>query len=320
MKIKKIGILTSGGDSPGMNSAICAVVKFAKKFGIETVGVCRGFSGLINDEIRCLGVDDVCGISRLGGTILYSARCLDMKTKQGIEKAVATCKKHEIDGLVVIGGDGSFCGAQVMSNAGVLCIGLPGTIDNDIAYTDYTIGYDTAVNTAIQMVEKLNDTIISHDRCSVVEVMGRDAGYIALDVSLSCGVSYVVIPEFEFKKQDLITKLKIDSAAGRKHFVVVVAECILNVHDLAKEIENETKIESRATVLGHVQRGGSPTAKDRIVATRLGYRAIDLLAQGIGNRVVGLKNGELVDYGIDEALSMKKTISKKLYDMVFDLS
>lgn len=316
MSMRKIGILTSGGDCPGMNATINAVVRSAVQNGLETVGIVRGYSGLINDNVKPLKLRDVQNIVSRGGTILHSARCLDMKTKSGVQKAVQTCKKHGIDGLVVIGGDGSFCGAQVLSNEGISCIGLPGTIDNDIAYTEYTLGYDTAVNTAIEMVDKLNDTITSHDRCSVVEVMGRDAGYIALDVALSCGASFVIVPEEKFNKQNLINKIQADLAIGNKHFIVVVAECILNVHELAKEIEEKTGVESRATVLGHVQRGGSPSAKDRLVGAILGFRAVELLVSGVSNRVVGLRNGKVIDCEINEALSMKKSFPKNLYDMV----
>ena len=316
MSMKRIGILTSGGDCPGMNATINAVVRCAVQNGLETVGIIRGYSGLINDNVKPLKLRDVQNIVSRGGTILHSARCLDMKTKTGVQKAVQTCKKHGIDGLVVIGGDGSFCGAQVLSNEGILCIGLPGTIDNDIAYTEYTLGYDTAVNTAIEMVDKLNDTITSHDRCSVVEVMGRDAGYIALDVALSCSASFVIVPEEKFNKQNLINKIQTDLANGKKHFIVVVAECILNVHDLAKEIEEKTGVESRATVLGHVQRGGSPSAKDRLVGAILGFRAVELLVSGVSNRVVGLQNGKVIDCEINEALKMKKSFPKNLYDMV----
>lgn len=316
MKIKKIGVLTSGGDCPGMNATINAIVRFAIQNGFEIVGIVRGYKGLINDEIRQLKLCDVKNIVGRGGTILHSARCLEMKTKFGVQKALQTCKKHGIDGLVVIGGDGSFCGAQILSNEGIPCIGLPGTIDNDIAYTEYTLGYDTAVNTAVEMVDKLNDTVTSHDRCSVVEVMGRDAGYIALDVAMSCGANFVVVPEVEFDKQSLIDKIKFDLKMGKKHFIIVVAECILNVYDLAKEIEEQTQIESRATVLGHVQRGGSPSAKDRIIGAVLGCRAVELLANGIGDRVVGLKNGKIIDCEINDALNMKKSFPKHLYDMV----
>lgn len=320
MKLKRIGILTSGGDSPGMNAAVNAVVRCAAKNGLETIGVYRGFRGLINDDLKMLRVSDVDGIVSLGGTVLFSARCLDMKTKQGVLSAVETCKKHEIDGLIVIGGDGSFCGAQVMSKSGVPCIGLPGTIDNDLAYTDYTIGYDSAVNTAIQMVDKIDSTTKSHDRCSVVEVMGRHAGYIALDVGLSCAASFIVVPEVEFDVKKLMRKLKNELEGFKKHFIVVVSECILNVSDLAKQIEAETGIETRATVLGHVQRGGSPTATDRIVGAKMGCYAVKLLSEGISNRVVGLKNGCLVDYEIDEALAMKKVFPFDLYEVANTLS
>lgn len=316
MKLKRIGVLTSGGDSPGMNAVVSAVVSCAAKNGLETIGICRGYSGLMNNELKPLSVSDVSGISGLGGTVLFSARCLEMKTEQGRLKAVEACKKNGIDGLVVVGGDGTFCGAQLMSKAGIPCIGLPGTIDNDLAYTEYTLGYDTAVNTAIQMVDRLDSTTKSHDRCSVVEVMGRHAGYIALAVGLSCSASFVVVPEVEFNKQSLFDKLKRQLNSGKKYFIVVVSECILNVAELAKEIEDQTKIETRATVLGHVQRGGSPTARDRILGVQMGCYAVRLLSEGISNRVVGLKNGKLVDYEINEALAMKKEFPVDLHEMV----
>lgn len=315
MNSKRIGVLTSGGDSPGMNAAISAVVRSAANFGCETVGIYHGYSGLLNDNVRSIGVSDVRGIENLGGTVLFSARCLEMKTKQGVERAVQTCKKHGIEGLVVIGGDGSFCGAGLMSNAGIACIGLPGTIDNDIASTEQSLGYDTAVNTAIKMVDLLNTTTCSHDRCSVVEVMGRNAGYIALGVGLSCAASFVVVPEVEFKKQQLFDKMKAQLNSGKKHFIIVVSECILDVFDLAKEIEAQTKVETRATVLGHVQRGGSPTFKDRSLGIQLGQRAVELLCSGKSNRVVGVKDGHLVDYEIREALEMRKTFPVGLYDI-----
>ncbi len=320
MNIKKMAILTSGGDAPGMNSTINAIVHYAEKANIQTVGVNYGYRGLINGDVKPINILDIENSANRGGTILFSARCSDMKTPEGLQKAVQTCKNNEIDSLIVIGGDGSFCGAQLLSKEGIACIGLPGTIDNDIACTEYTLGYDTAVNTAVKMVDRLNDTITSHDRCSVVEVMGRDAGYIALDVALSCGASFVIVPEVEFVQKNLIDKLKTDLKRGKKHFIVIVAECVLDVKKLAKDIESETKIETRATVLGHVQRGGNPTATDRIVGAKLGHRAVELLINGKSSRVVGLKNGELVDYEINEALKMKKTFPKNLYDMVTTLA
>lgn len=320
MKVKKIGVLTSGGDAPGMNSTIHAVVKSAIAKGIEIVGIYRGYSGLIKGDIRPLVASDVTDIIQRGGTILYSARCPEMKTSDGVKKAKEVCETNNIDGLVVIGGDGSFCGASVLSNAGIPCIALPGTIDNDISCTDYTIGYDTAINTAVQMIDKLCDTTASHDRCSVVEVMGRHAGYIALNAGISCSASYIIIPEHPFNKQDLFNKIKHAMDRGKNHFIVMVAEGIGNVTELAKEIEQVTGVESRATILGHVQRGGSPTVRDRVIGSRLGYYAVNLLVKGIGNRVVGLNKDVVVDFDIKDALNMTKKFPEDLYHMADELS
>lgn len=320
MNVKKIGVLTSGGDAPGMNATIHAVVKSAIAKGIEIVGIYRGYSGLIKGDIRPLVASDVTDIIQRGGTILYSARCPEMKTSDGVKKAKEVCEVNNIDGLVVIGGDGSFCGASILSDAGVPCIGLPGTIDNDISCTDYTIGYDTAINTAVQMIDRLCDTTASHDRCSVVEVMGRHAGYIALNAGISCSASYIIIPEHPFNKQDLFDRIKHAMNRGKNHFIVMVAEGIGNVTELAKEIEQVTGVESRATILGHVQRGGSPTVRDRVVAARLGYHAVNLLAKGIGNRVVGLNKDVVVDFDIKDALNMTKKFPEDLYHMASELS
>ncbi|MDE5852609.1 MAG: 6-phosphofructokinase [Oscillospiraceae bacterium] len=320
MKIKKIGVLTSGGDAPGMNATIRATVKSAIAKGMDTVGVYRGYNGLIKGDIRPLGMRDTTNIVQRGGTMLYSARCPEFKTEDGLKKAKQMCDKHNIDGLVVIGGDGSFRGAADLSAMGVPCIGLPGTIDNDISCTDYTIGYDTALNTAVEMVDKLCDTTTSHDRCSVVEVMGRHAGYIALNAGISCGASYIILPEHKFEKKDLFNRIRKATKLGKNHFIIMVAEGIGNVTELAKEIEDVTGIESRATILGHVQRGGSPTVRDRVVGTRMGHYAIKLLSEGIGNRVVGLNRDVIVDYDIQEALSMTKEFPEDLYDIADELS
>lgn len=319
MDIKKIGILTSGGDAPGMNAVIYSVVKYAQNFNLQVFGVYKGYSGLIEGNLKVLNLSDVEDIAKRGGTILYSARCLEFKKQQGLERGFSSCVKNGINGLIVVGGDGSFQGASNLSKKGISCIGLPGTIDNDICCTDYSIGYDTAVNTAVEMVDRLCDTIASHDRCSVVEVMGRNSGYIALDVGISCCANYIVVKEVEFNKKDLFSKIKKSMSMGKKHFVIIVAEGILDVHELAKEIESETGVESRGTVLGHVQRGGSPTAKDRTIATKLGIRAVDLLRSGAGSKIVGLKKDELVEYEIEEGLALKKEFPKDLYDMVSNL-
>ena len=319
MNIKKIGVLTSGGDAPGMNAVIYSVVKCAKKNNIDVVGIYRGYNGLISGDVRPLQVDDVVDIMKKGGTILYSARCKDFEKIDGVKLAVKTCKDNNIDGLVIVGGDGTFKGASNIVKQGVSCACIPGTIDNDISCTDYTIGYDSAVNTAVEMVDKLCDTTASHDRCSVVEVMGRSSGYIALGVGISCGANYIVIPEYEFNKQDLFNNITAAINGGRKHFVVVVAEGILNVSNLAKEIENELGVESRATVLGHVQRGGSPTVKDRVLGVNFGVRAVEILLSGNCGRVIGLKDDALVDYDILQGLSIKKEFPKALYEMARSL-
>ena len=320
MEMKKIGVLTSGGDAPGMNAAIRAVVRSAISRGMEVVGIQRGYNGLINGEIIPLNVRSVSDIIQYGGTKLYTARCPEFRFDEGLRKAKKTCFDNNINGIVVIGGDGSFRGAADLSARGVPCVGIPGTIDNDIQCTDYTIGYDTAMNTAMEMVDKLRDTTMSHDRCSVVEVMGRHAGYIALNTGIACGASYIIVPELELDLNDLFEKIRRASSSGKHHFIVMVAEGNGNVTELAKEIESATGIESRATILGHVQRGGSPTVRDRVAASRLGYHAVELLSQGIGNRVVGLQKDQIVDFDIQEALNMKKEFPMELYNLAHEIS
>lgn len=315
MNIKRIGILTSGGDAPGMNAVIYSVVKNAFEHNLEVLGVYRGYNGLINGNLKPLNLDDVKDIIKRGGTILYSARCKEFQTGEGLQKAVKTCKDNKIDGLIVVGGDGSFKGANNLSKEGIPCIGIPGTIDNDIACTEYTLGFGTAVNTAIEMVDRLSDTMMSHDRCSVVEVMGRRSGYIALEVGVSVGASYIVLPEVEFNKKDLFLKMEKAIKNGKKHFIVVVAEGLMDVFELAKDIEKTTGVESRATVLGHVQRGGSPIAKDRIAGVQFGQRAVELLLDGKVKRVVGLKAEKIVDYDILEGLALDVKFPKDLYDV-----
>lgn len=318
--MKNIGILTSGGDAPGMNAAIRAVTRAALKKGIGVWGVKRGYNGLINGDMEELNVRSVSDIIQRGGTMLYTARCNEFRFEEGLQKAKKTCIEKGIEGLVVIGGDGSFRGAADLSARGILCVGLPGTIDNDIAMTEYTIGYDTAMNTAMELVDKLRDTTQSHDRCSVVEVMGRNAGYIALNTGVACGATYIITKEMPFSVEELISKIKNTQTTGKHHFIVVVSEGIGNSQEIAKEIEKQTGVESRATILGHVQRGGSPTVRDRVCASQLGYYAVDLLSRGIGNRVVGIQNNKLVDYDIQEALSMKKPFEEELYRIAGEIS
>lgn len=267
--MKSIAVLTSGGDAPGMNPAVRAVVRTACQRGIKVYGVDRGYTGLINGDIHEMNLRSVSDIITRGGTILYSARCPEFKTEEGLQKAVATCKKFGIDGMVIIGGDGSFRGARDLSLRGIPCIGLPGTIDNDISCTDYTIGYDTCLNTIVQMVDRIRDTSESHDRCTVVEVMGRGAGYLALEAGIAVGATSIIVPEVEYDiERDVIARIREFQKTGKKHFVVIVAEGVGGTAEIAKKIEAETGVESRATILGHVQRGGSPTARDRIMASQ----------------------------------------------------
>ena len=319
--MKSIAVLTSGGDAPGMNPAVRAVVRTACQRGIKVYGVDRGYTGLIKGDIHEMNLRSVSDIITRGGTILYSARCPEFKTEEGLQKAVATCKKFGIDGMVIIGGDGSFRGARDLSLRGIPCIGLPGTIDNDISCTDYTIGYDTCLNTIVQMVDRIRDTSESHDRCTVVEVMGRGAGYLALEAGIAVGATSIIVPEVEYDiERDVIARIREFQKTGKKHFIVIVAEGVGGTAEIAKKIEAETGVESRATILGHVQRGGSPTARDRIVASQMGSRAVDLLTQGIGNRVVGIKDNKIVDFDIFEALKMTKTIDMKDYELAHEIS
>ncbi len=318
--MKKIGVLTSGGDAPGMNAVIRAVTRAGIAKGMEVVGIRRGYNGLINGDIIDLGARSVSDIIQRGGTMLYTARCAEFRYEDGLQKAKQTCIENGIEGIVVVGGDGSFRGAADLSARGILCVGVPGTIDNDISMTEYTIGYDTAMNTAMEMVDKLRDTAQSHDRCSVVEVMGRNAGYIALNTGVACGATYIITKEEPYTINEVINKIIDGQKSGKHHFIVVVAEGIGNSDQIAKEIEQATGVESRTTILGHVQRGGSPTVRDRVAASQLGYYAVDLLSKGIGNRVVGFQNNNVVDYDIQEALKMTKSFEHELYRIANEIS
>ncbi len=311
-KINKIGVLTSGGDAPGMNAAIRAVVRSAYHYGLEIVGVHYGYRGLMQGDISPLGMRSVSSIIQRGGTILHTARCLEFATPEGVKTAVETARSNGIDGLVVIGGDGSFRGAKELSEAGLPTIGIPGTIDNDIACTDYTIGFDTACNIAVEAIDRLRDTSESHNRCSVVEVMGHNAGYLALDIGVASGALAVLIPERECDlKREIYDKIE---AHQKSHYIVVVSEgCKMSSAQVAKHIEDNTGMTTRLTVLGHIQRGGAPSALDRVNAIKLGFRSVDLLHKGIGNRVVAIRSSELIDFDIQEALDMKKTIPEDLY-------
>ncbi len=304
--MKTIGVLTSGGDAPGMNAAVRAVVRTAISLGMNVKGIRRGYNGLIEGDVIDLDVRSVSDIIHRGGTFLYTARSPKFKTEEGVLEAVENCKKLGIEGIAVIGGDGSFRGARDLSNHGIPCVGIPGTIDNDIASTEYSIGFDTAMNTAMEMVDKIRDTAQSHDRCSVVEVMGRHAGYIALQTGIAVGATAVLVPEVEADIKEVIKKIEKTRATGKKHFIIIVAEGVGGVEEMAKQIEEATGIETRASVLGHVQRGGCPTVRDRVMATELGNAAVHLLSKGIGNRVVAYKGGEILDYDIFEALNMTK--------------
>ena len=321
MKFKKIGILTSGGDAPGMNAAIRAITRTAIYNGVEVVGIQEGYNGLLKGEYEVLDARSVGDILQKGGTYLRTARCNEFKEQAGVLKGVEKARKMGLDGLVVIGGDGSFRGARDLTRAGLPTVAIPGTIDNDITCSEYTIGLDTCLNTVKECIDKLRDTSRSHNRCSVVEVMGHGAGYIAIFASIACGADVVLIPEIPFDiDKDVIQKIKEGHAKGKKHCIVVVSEQLLNSTDLAKKIEAETGMETRATILGHIQRGGIPTMRDRVVASQMGAKAVELLLEGKSNRVVRMKKGEICDIDIEEGLAMKKHLPKELIDLANVLS
>ena len=314
--VKTIGILTSGGDAPGMNAAIRSVVRVAISKGLKVKGIMRGYAGLLEEEIVDMDSTSVSDIINRGGTILYTARCKEFTTAEGQQKGAEICRKHGIDGMVVIGGDGSFRGAGKLSALGINTIGLPGTIDLDIACTDYTIGFDTAVNTAMEAIDKIRDTSTSHERCSIVEVMGRNAGYIAMWCGTANGAEDILLPErYDGDEQALINRIIENRKRGKKHNIIVNAEGIGHSSSMAKRIEAATGIETRATILGHMQRGGTPTCKDRVYASIMGARAAILLSEGKSNRLVAYKHGEFVDYDIQEALNMVKDIPEEQYEV-----
>ena len=316
--MKTIGVLTSGGDAPGMNAAVRAVVRTAISLGMTVKGIRRGYAGLIEDDIFDMDARSVSDVINRGGTLLYTARCPKFRTEEGVIEAVETCKKHGIEGLVVIGGDGSFRGALELSRHGVPCIGVPGTIDNDIACTEYTIGFDTAMNTAMEMVDKIRDTAQSHDRCSVIEVMGRHAGYIAVQTGIAVGATAIMVPEVPVNIDRIINKINTTKSNGKKHFIVIVAEGVGGVEEIAKQIMAGTGVDSRATILGHVQRGGNPTLRDRLRATQMGYEAVQLLNQGKGNRVVAYQGSSVVNYDIEDALQMKKEFDQNMLKIALE--
>ncbi len=310
MQLKKIGVLTSGGDAPGMNAAIRAVVRTAIYRGMSVTGIINGYNGLLKNETVELGARSVSDIIQRGGTILGTARSKRFATPEGVKEAAENCRKMGIEGIVVIGGDGSFRGARDLSLEGIPCIGIPGTIDNDISSTEYTIGFDTAMNTACEMTDRLRDTSQSHCRCSIIEVMGRHAGHLALEVGTAVGATSILVPEVPFDLQtEVIDRILAAKENGKLHYLIVVAESICDVNEMAKEVQALTGIETRATVFGHVQRGGSPTVRDRVMATKMGFAAVELLKDGIGNRVLAYKGGDIVNYDIYEALNIKKTIN-----------
>ena len=314
--VKTIGILTSGGDAAGMNAAIRSVVRVAISKGLKVKGIMRGYAGLLEEEIVDMDSTSVSDIINRGGTILYTARCKEFTTAEGQQKGAEICRKHGIDGMVVIGGDGSFRGAGKLSALGINTIGLPGTIDLDIACTDYTIGFDTAVNTAMEAIDKIRDTSTSHERCSIVEVMGRNAGYIAMWCGIANGAEDILLPErYDGDEQALINRIIENRKRGKKHNIIVNAEGIGHSSSMAKRIEAATGIETRATILGHMQRGGTPTCKDRVYASIMGARAAILLSEGKSNRLVAYKHGEFVDYDIQEALNMVKDIPEEQYEV-----
>lgn len=308
-RIRTIGVLTSGGDAPGMNAAIRSVVRTALGKGLRVRGIRRGYQGLMEEEIIDLSARDVSDTIQRGGTILQTARCKEMRTEEGQQKAAAICKKYGIEGLVVIGGDGSFAGAQKLAKLGINTIGIPGTIDLDIDCTEYTIGFDTAVNTAMEAIDKVRDTSTSHQRCSIVEVMGRDAGYLALWCGIANGAEEILLPEgHNYDESEIIKRIIDNRDRGKKHYIIINAEGVGDSINMAKRIEEATGMETRATILGHMQRGGSPTAKDRVYASIMGAKAVELLCEGKTNRVVGYKHGEYIDVDIDEALNMEKKL------------
>lgn len=314
--IRTIGVLTSGGDAPGMNAAIRAVVRAGIYYGFKVMGIRKGYNGLINGDITEMSLRSVSDIIHRGGTILQTARCPEFKTEQGLAKAISMAKIFGIDAIVVIGGDGSYRGARDLSRLGMNVIGIPGTIDNDIGCTDYTIGFDTALNTVQDAIDKIRDTAYSHERCSVLEVMGRRAGYIAVNVGIAGGAEAILIPEKEYDlDKDIIKPIIEGRNRGKKNYVVIVAEGVGGAIEIAKQIEEKTGIEARATILGHIQRGGSPTVYDRVMASMMGVKAVELIKEGIVNRIVSLKDNKLVDFDINEALEMTKVLDDKIIDL-----
>lgn len=321
MADKTIGVLTSGGDAPGMNAAIRAVVRAGIGSGMRVLGIRHGYNGILNSDVVEMSLRSVSDIIYHGGTTLYTARCDEFQTESGLEKAAINCKNLGLDGLIIIGGDGSFRGAMELSKRGIQCVGIPGTIDNDIGCSEYTIGFDTAMNTAMEMVDKLRDTAQSHDRCSVVEVMGRRSGEIALKTGVAVGATAIIVPEraYDFEK-DILNRIKFTQKIGKKHFIIVVAEGVGKIEEIAKEIEEKCNIGARPTVLGHVQRGGSPTLRDRLVASVMGYQSVQILNTWQESKVVAMQNGKIVGFDMEIALNMKKPFDGELYEAALAIS
>lgn len=314
-EIKTIGVLTSGGDAPGMNAALRAVVRAGLHFGKRMIGIFNGYKGLLENDMRELTYRDVSGIINRGGTVLKTARCKEFLTAEGVQKAADNARAFGIDALVVLGGDGSFRGALDLSQHGFPVIGIPCTIDNDIGCSDYTIGFDTALNTACEAIDKIRDTCSSHDRCSVVEVMGRHSGYLAVNVAVATGAEVCLIPEKKFDLSDIMDKINETTTKGKTHFIVVVAEGIGGIEFIAENIEKQTGVETRPSNLGYIQRGGAPTVKDRVIASKMGLKAVQLLIEGVANRVVVYKKADIVDYDIVEALAIKKNFDDDLAEL-----
>ena len=308
-QIKTIGVITSGGDAPGMNAAVRAVVRTGLHYGYKMMLIKHGYTGLINGEIEEADFTSVGDTLQRGGTFIGTSRCPEFTTEDGQRRAAQMARVFDIDAIVVVGGDGSYKGAQALSKQGIAVVGIPGTIDNDIASTDYTIGFDTAMNTALDAIDKLRDTSLSHDRCSVVEVMGRSAGYIAAQVGMAAGADVVLVPEEDYDiDRDVIGPLIETRNKGKRHFIVVVAEGVGMTEQLSEAITKYTGVEARPTILGHIQRGGTPTLRDREMASRMGYYAVETIRAGRVNRIIGFRENRLVDYDIDEALAMSKSM------------
>ena len=314
-----IGILTSGGDSPGMNAAIRSSVRTAINRNIIPLGIIRGYNGLLGNNYRVMTLKSVSNISKQGGTILYTARCMEFYEAEYRKKAYENAVKLGLDGLIVIGGDGSYNGAKALSELGLPCVGIPGTIDNDIACTEYTIGYDTAMNTVVDLVDKLSDTSQSHHRCSVVEVMGRNSGHVALNTGIACCATGIITKEVPVEIEEIAKRILKAKEAGKEHFIIIVSEGVGKSEEIARKLEELTGIDSRATILGHVQRGGAPSLRDRVVASQMGNYAVELLDKGTGNRVVAIKANKIVDYDIQEALNMKKSLDMDLYRVMCEI-